>query len=422
MRDQKLRTVVASAMIAMLLLLSILSIAIGADPTADSSRTIDPQVVQPGEEIAITVEFTIQVDHEVGFAMQEVLPEGWEFARGTDDADYFKESSLEWIWAFGHGIGPTKTVTYTLTVPLDAELGEYEIEGTVSAASVVNPTGGDTTIIVQEAPATYELTMAANPPAGGEATDETNLPPYEAGTEISIRAEPAEGYDFVNWTATGGTFDNAGAAETTFFMPADNATVTANFEETQLPSVLPTVTTKAASSIDTNSALLHMNFTVGDFSPVQVRLAYKKSSDSGWSYSKLVYKSSDGSHVALLDQLPSGTQYDFKGQLFYADGSQKVEGTTLHFTTDTEDGIGCFIATAAYGTPTTKQIDVLRNFRDEVLLKSAVGSQLVDFYYRTSPPIADFIASHEVLRTLVRELLIDPIVRVVQATGGIWRS
>jgi len=83
---------------------------------------------------------------------------------------------------------------------------------------------------------------------------------------------------------------------------------------------------------------------------------------------------------------------------------------------------GCFIATAAYGTSTAKQLDVLREFRDDVLLESTVSSQLVDFYYRTSPPIADFISEHEVVRTLVRELLIDPIVWVVQATENMWQS
>jgi hypothetical protein len=83
---------------------------------------------------------------------------------------------------------------------------------------------------------------------------------------------------------------------------------------------------------------------------------------------------------------------------------------------------GCFIATAAYGTPTAKQIDVLREFRDVVLLKSTVGSQFVALYYQFSPPVADFIAGNELLRTLVRELLVDPIVRVVEATGDIWRN
>ena len=83
---------------------------------------------------------------------------------------------------------------------------------------------------------------------------------------------------------------------------------------------------------------------------------------------------------------------------------------------------GCFIATAAYGTPTAQQIDVLREFRDSVLLKSTAGSQFVSLYYRLSPPVADFIARHEVLRTLVRELLVDPLVRLVEATGHVWRS
>ena len=83
---------------------------------------------------------------------------------------------------------------------------------------------------------------------------------------------------------------------------------------------------------------------------------------------------------------------------------------------------GCFIATAAYGTATVEQIDVLREFRDLVLLKSTVGSRFVALYYRLSPPLADFIARNEVVKTLVRELLVDPIVWLVEATGDTWRS
>ena len=57
-----------------------------------------------------------------------------------------------------------------------------------------------------------------------------------------------------------------------------------------------------------------------------------------------------------------------------------------------------------------------------VLLESTAGSQFVALYYRLSPPIADFIAGNELLRTLVRELLIDPIVWVVETTGDIWQN
>jgi len=88
----------------------------------------------------------------------------------------------------------------------------------------------------------------------------------------------------------------------------------------------------------------------------------------------------------------------------------------------TPSGGMCFIATAAYGTSTAKQVDVLRDFRDDVLLKSAVGSRLVDLYYQVSPPIADFISEHNFASTLVRELLIDPVVWLVKATGDFCRN
>ncbi len=80
----------------------------------------------------------------------------------------------------------------------------------------------------------------------------------------------------------------------------------------------------------------------------------------------------------------------------------------------------CFIATAAYGTNSAEEIDVLRDFRDEVLAKSAAGRDYIGFYYAASPPIADFIARHEVLRTLVRELVVDPIVRLTALSRPFW--
>jgi hypothetical protein len=68
----------------------------------------------------------------------------------------------------------------------------------------------------------------------------------------------------------------------------------------------------------------------------------------------------------------------------------------------------CFIATAAYGSPLHKDIDLFRSFRDQVLLRSAIGRTFVDFYYRFSPPLADFIAAHPYLRAAARYLLEIP--------------
>ena len=76
----------------------------------------------------------------------------------------------------------------------------------------------------------YNLTMAVNPAATGTATDVTNASPYAAGVQVSIEAIPAAGYQFVNWTAPAGSFTDASSATTTFTMPGQDVTVTANFE------------------------------------------------------------------------------------------------------------------------------------------------------------------------------------------------
>ena len=81
----------------------------------------------------------------------------------------------------------------------------------------------------------------------------------------------------------------------------------------------------------------------------------------------------------------------------------------------------CFIATAAYGTPLHKDIDVLRDFRDEYLMTNPIGRTFVKIYYSTSPPIADVIRENDGLRTVTRLTLITPLVSLAKsALSGIW--
>jgi len=82
----------------------------------------------------------------------------------------------------------------------------------------------------------------------------------------------------------------------------------------------------------------------------------------------------------------------------------------------------CFIATAAYGTETASELDILRDFRDQVLLKNALGSRFVEAYYRLSPPVADFIARNDFLRAVVRDVLIDPVVNLLRWSQSLWRT
>jgi hypothetical protein len=88
--------------------------------------------------------------------------------------------------------------------------------------------------------------------------------------------------------------------------------------------------------------------------------------------------------------------------------------------TDTSDdnsggGGGCFIATAAYGSYLEPHVLVLRQFRDNFLLKNSWGKAFMGLYYRYSPPAAAFIAQHDVLRAMVRWCLL-PLIWMSQVT------
>jgi hypothetical protein len=68
----------------------------------------------------------------------------------------------------------------------------------------------------------------------------------------------------------------------------------------------------------------------------------------------------------------------------------------------------CFIASSIYGESSI-EVYILQKLRDELLLTNRFGNKFVQFYYTISPPIAEYIKSHPILRLFVKCLLL-PIV------------
>ncbi len=103
------------------------------------------------------------------------------------------------------------------------------------------------------------------------------------------------------------------------------------------------------------------------------------------------------------------------GVEMYSNNASAIYATNVApvITVTGDDGSsgGCFIATAAYGTPMAVEIDSLRAVRDGYLVNSAIGAAFVDAYYRVSPPVARVVAQSGAMKQGVRVAL-APVVAV----------
>ena len=219
----------------------------------------------------------------------------------------------------------------------------------------------------------YDLTISST--AGGSVTEPgEGTFTYDAGTVLDLVAEADSGYSFVNWTGDVTAIANVNGASTTITMN-DDYSIVANFAE------IGNQFTLTVSSSDGGSVTAPGEAT---------------------------FPSDEGTVVDLEAKPEEG--YEF---LTWIGDVGDIAGVTAASTTITMNddysitatfGIvgGCFIATAAYGTPMAEEIQVLRDFRDEYLLTDPVGKALVDIYYRVSPPIAEFITEHPSLKSIVR--------------------
>lgn len=102
---------------------------------------------------------------------------------------------------------------------------------------------------------TYTISADVTPANAGTVTVNGSTSPVsvEANSTVSLVATPKAGYRFNGWTSSnGGTFTDAPSESTTFTMPANDVTVTANFE--QVYTVTVNVSGNGTATTDKNTA------------------------------------------------------------------------------------------------------------------------------------------------------------------------
>lgn len=132
-----------------------------------------------------------------------------------------------------------------------------------------------------------------------------------------------------------------------------------------------------------------------------------------------VITSSDGSTWTTLAKeeikiIETGTA-DAQGYIVFAtshfsyfavaDSTATGVGTSESGSSSESKGF-CFIATAAYGSYEEPHVQILREFRDHILMTNRIGNGFVRLYYTVSPPAAEWIAKHDAVRAVVRIILL----------------
>jgi len=170
----------------------------------------------------------------------------------------------------------------------------------------------------------------------------------------------------------------------------------------------------------------------------QVTVAWDPNPEPEVAGYKIYYGTTAGNYTSSLDAgsatsilisgLQDGATYFFSAVAYDASNNESGFSNEITYVVPAGAAAGgapssgstsCFIATAAFGSYRAPEVILLQKFRDRFLLTNAPGKLFVDFYYRVSPPIADFIGHYDSLKRATR-LALKPLIFSIQHRLGVY--
>ncbi len=185
---------------------------------------------------------------------------------------------------------------------------------------------------------------------------------------------------------------------------------------------------KKAAAIDPNQAKIWSNYGFMEFqifNYLEAEQYFKKALEldpkeaSAWNNLAVIYHDvrkqyteAERCYKQALELTPNDKKiWQSYGNLLTLMG-RTIEANRAFEKAGTATKSGCFIATAAFGTPIASELDTLRDYRDFVLKKHWIGRLFIFVYYRISPSIATIIRKYEGMRACVRLFLSKIIPRI----------
>ena len=119
--------------------------------------------------------------------------------------------------------------------------------------------------------------------------------------------------------------------------------------------------------------------------------------DNGWIFTSKSGNQIDGRYIFAAE--PSASKND----LIFSIGDNTGGDTLIK---NTEEGGGCLIATAAFGSELSSQVQFLREIRDNTVLQTEYGTSFMtgfnQFYYSFSPVVADYERENPAFKEAVK--------------------
>ncbi|GAB7095057.1 hypothetical protein JCM30237_22100 [Halolamina litorea] len=221
-----------AALAALLLVLSVLGPVgtVAAQPSVTVTQSADSTTVTPGDTVTLTADFVVSELNAP--QLSATTPDGWEIeSQSADGPVAYNDGTWTWLAGDEDGVNVSYTVEYTVSVPDDAEPGQYTIglEGSALSPDDTETTDSASTTVTVEEPDTN------SPPTADAGTDQTVNESTSVSLDASGSSDPDGDSLSYSWTQTGGpdvTLSDASTATPSFTAPAVDADDTLTFEVT----------------------------------------------------------------------------------------------------------------------------------------------------------------------------------------------